>query len=112
MSWEADGTPIVNAIREDIGNWEASDGEVVRGILIMRMAQRRRSCCGRPLERIAGVRRGSLTWELWSCTECERTYSIGPKLPPTWVSALARECIELYCDYRAAVAVAHTDGSS
>jgi len=39
------------------------------------------------------------------CTRCERTYSIGPKLPPdVWVSALARTCIELFREYQAALA--------
>jgi len=108
MSWEAGGVRIVNAIREmRPGDWDATEGEVRNGILLMKMAKRRRVCCGQMLERVVEVRRGSLTWGLWRCTRCEAAYSIGPKLPPTWVSSLARACIELYCSYHAAVAAAY-----
>jgi hypothetical protein len=110
---EAGGVRIVNAIREmRPGDWDATEGEVVDGILVMKVAKRRRSCCDQQLERVVEVSRGSLTWGLWRCTRCERTYSIGPKLPPTWVNALARACIKLYCEYQAAVAAAYGSGLS
>jgi hypothetical protein len=98
---------IVNAIRQGVDACEASEGEVVDGILVLRPAKRTTHCCDEPLELVAEARRGSMTWGLWRCKRCERSYSIGPKLPPTWVSALARTCIALYCDYRDAVAAAY-----
>ncbi len=110
--WEIESEPIVNAIREwgDQG-LDASTGEVVDGILIMRPAERIHCCCDDDLEVVAEAARGTLTWGLWRCTHCERSYSIGPKLPPTWVSPLARMCIELYRDYLRAVAIAYRDRS-
>jgi hypothetical protein len=98
---------IVLAIREGIGHWEASRAEVVDGVLIMRRAERQRECCGADLTLVAEARRGSMTWELRRCLTCEREYSIGPALPPTWVTALARRCIDLYAEYQAAVAEAY-----
>jgi hypothetical protein len=101
---------IVLAIREGIGNWEASQAEVVDGVLIMRRAERQRECCGAVLTLVAEARRGSMTWELRRCLTCEREHSIGPGLPPTWLNALARACIGLYNDYQAAVAEAYGRG--
>lgn len=104
----AGGEPIVNAICERRpGRRDASEGELVRGVLVMRPTARRRRCCGQELDLITEVRhatRPSLTWGLWRCGRCERSYSIGPELPAGWVAALARACVELYCDYTAAVA--------
>jgi hypothetical protein len=109
MTWNVDGVRIVNAIREmRPGDWDASEGEVVDRILIMRDAKRRQRCCGQELVLVAEASHPSLgTWGLWRCSCCERRYSIGPKLPRTWVSALARFCIELYCDLQRQVAAAH-----
>lgn len=105
MSCEAGGVRIVNAILDNTGEGNASEGEVSHGILIMRRVERRRSCCDQPLARAVEVGQGSFTWGLWRCTRCERTYSIGPKLPPgVWVSALARTCIELFREYQATLA--------
>jgi hypothetical protein len=108
MTLHAGGVPILSAIREmRPGDWDASDGEVVDGVLVMRPIRRRRRCCGEELVLVAEAVRGDLTWELRRCRCCERTYSIGPKLPPTWVSALARACIELYCEFVAKVETAY-----
>jgi hypothetical protein len=108
MSWHAGGTEIVNAIRElRPGDWDASEGEVVDRILVLRPAMRTRRCCGRDLELVVEAERGTLTWGLWRCSRCERAYSVGPELPPTWVGALARACIELYCDFCAEVEAAY-----
>jgi hypothetical protein len=108
--WEIDGEPIVNAIRElGDGGCDASTGEVVDGVLVMTPTNRTGRCCNDGLTLVAEASRGQFTWGLWRCKHCERAYSIGPKLPPTWVSALARMCIELYCDYRTAVAAAYRD---
>jgi hypothetical protein len=104
---DGDGV-VVNAILElKPGDWDASTGEVVDGVLVMTPAMRTRRCCGRDLELVAEAVRGSLTWGLWRCRRCERWYSIGPRLPAGWCTPLARACIELYCDYRAAVAAAY-----
>ncbi len=108
MTWDAGGVLIVNAIREfRPGDWDASEGEVVDGVLVLRPIRRRRRCCGQDLVLVAEAVRGNLTWGLWRCRRCERTYSIGPKLPPTWVNALARACIELYCQLGAKVEAAY-----
>lgn len=98
---------IVLAIREGIGHWHASQAEVIDGVLILRRAERQRECCGADLTLVAEARRGSMTWELRRCLRCEREYAIGPALPPTWVNALARQCIDLYAEYQAAVAAAY-----
>jgi hypothetical protein len=112
MTWHAGGVEIVNAIREmRPGDWDASEGEVVDGVLVMRPTRRRRRCCGEDLVLVAEAARGSLTWGLWRCRRCERTYSVGPKLPPTWVSALARACIELYCEFVAKVETGYGSGT-
>jgi len=104
---------IVNAICDlRPGDWDASVGEVIDGILVLRRTRRPTQCCDRELVLVAEASRGTLTWGLWRCSRCERSYSIGPKLPPTWVSALARACVELYRDYRAAVAAAYREPSS
>lgn len=108
MTWKADDVEIVNAICEvRPGDWDATDAEVIDGILVMRPTKRRARCCNHDLVLVAAASRGSLTWEMRRCIRCERAYSIGPKLPPTWVGALARACIELYCEFRAAVAEAY-----
>lgn len=102
---------IVLAIRQGIGNWDASVGDVVEmaegNVLIMRKAERQRECCGCDLTLVAEARRGSMSWELRRCLRCEREYSIGPALPPCWLSALARRCIDLYVEYQASVAEAY-----
>ena len=98
---------IVLAIREGLGHWEASAGEVVEGVLIMRRAERRRQCCGSDLTLVAAASRGSLKWQLLRCLRCEREYSIGPALPPCRVTALATRCIDLYEQYQAAVSKAY-----
>src|SRR5262245_60840010 len=95
---------ILFAIREGIGAWEASTGEVVGNGLIMRRTERRRQCCERDLTLIAEVTRGCMTWALWRCTCCESEYSIGLALPPTWVNALAHLCIDLYTGLQSAIA--------
>jgi hypothetical protein len=102
---------IVLALREGLGNWDASLGEVVEmvegNVLVMRRAERQRECCGKDLTLVAAASRGSMTWELRRCLRCEREYSIGPALPPCWVSGLARRCIALYEAYEEAVAEAY-----
>lgn len=56
MSWHAGGTEIVNSIREmRPGDWDASEGEVVDRILVLRPAMRTRRCCGRDLELVVGA---------------------------------------------------------
>jgi len=106
--WDIDDAPIVNAIRElRPGDWDASPGEVSDGVLVMRPARRTRRCCDDQLELVAQATRGQFTWELRRCRHCERPYSIGPKLPGGWGGGLARICVELYCDYLAAVAEAY-----
>jgi hypothetical protein len=66
MSWHAGGTEIVNSIREmRPGDWDASEGEVVDRILVLRPATRTRRCCGRDLELVVEAERGTLTWGLW-----------------------------------------------
>jgi hypothetical protein len=106
--WNAGGEPIVNAICElRPGEWDASEGEVSNGVLVMRPTKRRRRCCNDELYCVVEVENGTLTWGLWRCRHCERSYSIGPKLPGGWVGRLADICIELYCDYQAAVAAAY-----
>jgi hypothetical protein len=58
MSWHAGGTEIVNAIREmRPGDWDASEGEVVDRILVLRPAMRTRRCCGRDLELVVEAER-------------------------------------------------------
>lgn len=105
---EPDADPVILfAIREGIGQWDASTGEVVEKVLIMHRAERRSQCCGRDLTLVAEVARGSMTWGLWRCTCCEAEYSIGPALPATWVSALSRRCIEMYSDLQGAIAEAY-----
>jgi hypothetical protein len=91
------------------GTWDASEGEVSNGVLIMKPTRRRVSCCGQPLELLAEASRGSLRWGLWRCTTCEQAYSIGPKLPDCWVHALARACIELYETLQAEIDHAYRD---
>ncbi len=98
---------IVLAVREGLGNWDASVGEVVEGVLVMRRAERQRECCEAELALVAAASRGSMTWELRRCLRCEREYSIGPALPPCWVTALASRCIDLHEEYEAAVAEAY-----
>lgn len=115
MTYYADGERVVNAICElRPGQWDASEGELIDGVLVMRPARRQHDCCGKELDLIVEVahpNQESRTWGLWRCKRCERSYSIGPKLPNAWIGAIARVCIELYCDYRAAVATARdTDG--
>lgn len=95
---------ILFAIREGIGQWDASMGQVVERVLIMRRAERPRRCCGTDLPLVADARYGAMTWELRRCLRCQREYEIGPPLPATWVSALSRVCIDLYVDFQAAVA--------
>jgi hypothetical protein len=103
-----DADPVILfAIREGIGQWPASTGQVVENVLIMRRAERRRQCCGRDLTLVAEVTRGSMTWGLWRCTGCESEYSIGPALSPGWVNTLARLCIDLYSDLQTAIAEAY-----
>jgi hypothetical protein len=104
--FEGNGAPIVNAVLERrAGDFDASEGEVHEGVLLIRPVKRRHACCGRPLTRVVEVGTPPHSWGLWWCRECERLYSIGPKLPKNvWVSALARECISLYEAYIAAVA--------
>jgi hypothetical protein len=105
--WTAGDEPVVNAIRElRTGHWLASEGELVDGVLVMRPIRRRHRCCGEELYLITEVRHRtyrSFTWSLRRCRHCECSYSIGPRLPDVWVGALARVCIELYCNYTAAV---------
>jgi len=111
MSNDANDGRIVNAICQlRPGEWDASEGEVVDGILVMRPTTRRRLCCDRPLELVVEAGDGPRTWGLWRCRRCERTYSFGPKLPATWVGVLARACIGLYEEFQAKVAEAY--GSS
>ena len=99
---------IVNAIfAPRRGRWDATEGEVIDRILVMRPAMRRRRCCGQDLDLVTAASRGSFTWELRRCGRCERTFSIGPKLPPTWGSVLAQRCITLYSEYQAAVAAVY-----
>jgi hypothetical protein len=102
-----EGQRIVLAIREGLGKWEASEGEVVEGVLVMRRAERQRECCGEDLTLVAEASRGSLTWELRRCLRCEREYSNGPVLPACWVTALAGRCIDLYEAYEAEVSKAY-----
>ena len=98
-------------MREGIGNWDASVGEVVEmvegNVLVMRRAERQRECCGQDLTLVAAASRGSMVWELRRCLRCEREHSIGPALPPCWLNALAHRCIDLYNDYEAAIAEAY-----
>jgi hypothetical protein len=113
LVWDIDGRPIVNAIREfRPGDWDASTGEVVDGILVMRPARRVRRCCGEGLYLVTEATRGQFVWGLWRCRRCERSYSIGPRLPATWVGRLAQVCIELCCDYQKAVADAYDNSDS
>lgn len=95
---------IVNAILElRAGEWDATTGEVVDGILVMRPAKRTRECCDEEPELVAHAEREPFRWELRCCRRCGRSYSIGPALPPVMVSPLSRAMIELYDAYRAAV---------
>ena len=98
---------IMLAIREGLGRWEASEGEVVEDVLVIRRANRKERCCGRGLSLVASATRGTMSWELRRCLVCEREYSIGPALPSTWVTALARRCIELHEAFQVAVAAAY-----
>jgi hypothetical protein len=103
--------PIVNAILEvRPGIWHASEGELDRRVLVMKPARRRRRCCGEALSVVVEVSHPthpSFTWGLWRCGRCERTYSLGPRLPAGWTAALARVCVELYRDYVTAVAATY-----
>jgi hypothetical protein len=115
MELNGGGELIVNAICElRPGNWQASRGEVERGVLLMRPCRRRRRCCGESLILLAQAthpEHSSFTWGLWRCGRCGRSYSIGPRLPQgVWVSAIARICIELYRDYQAAVLAGRAAG--
>jgi hypothetical protein len=111
--WTAGEEPVVNAIRElRPGHWLASEGEVVDGVLVIRPIRRRRRCCGDELYVIAGAPSHLSNVRMVPATlqALRRSYSIGPRLPRGWVSALAPVCIELYCDYIAAVGDAYGRG--
>ena len=104
--------PIVNAIRAlRPGDWDASEGEVRDRVLVMRSTRRRRRCCDEELSCVVEVARGTLTWGLWRCRRCERSYSVGPELPRGWGDRLASTCVELYRDYHAAIAAAYSPGA-
>ena len=87
--WTAGDEPVVNAIRElRPGHWLASEGKLIDGVLVMRPIRRRRRCCGDDLYLITEVRHPtyrSFTWSLRRCRHCERSYSLGPRLPDAWV---------------------------